>query len=953
MKPIFKGYLSLVLHAHLPYVRHSDRDDYMEERWFFEAMTETYLPLLDLFDRLHRDNVPFRLTMTFSPTLLAMMEDSMMIERYTEYLLRLLKLSLLEMERNRADTPFFKCSEMYNIRLSNLLNLYTACGRDVISKFRTYQDNGSLEIITCAATHAFLPLIKNRESIRAQIKLGVLEYERHFGRKPQGIWLPECAYDARLSSILKECGLSYFIVDHHGIEHARPAPARELSAPVMTPDGIHAFARDPESSRQVWSSHEGYPGDPDYREYYRDIGYDLGWKDAEEWEYIKPFILPSGARINTGMKYYRVSGKDEQKQPYVEEWAKHKASIHAAHFLDCREEQIRQAALCSDSTPLIVCPYDAELFGHWWYEGPLWIELMFRNAADRDDKLTFVTPSGYLQEYPVSEQVEMSFSTWGRNGYAEVWLQPENDWIYRHLHQAEDRLLQLIKHHEEQFCGHPDTAERILNQAVRELMLAQSSDWAFILDSNTVPSYAMKRTNQHLLQCHQLLDMIEHQLYDIAALEQLESAASCFPSASFRLYLPDAWAERPDNAVTPPSPPSSKIKKVLMLAWEFPPLIVGGLSRAVYDLSRHLLAEDMEVHVVTRDISDSAEYELYSGIHVHRVPILQTATPIDFMDWVLQLNLAIADHAFELIREGHSFDFVHAHDWLVYYAAKELKDNCSIPLIATIHATEHGRNHGQIHTDIQHRIHQLEQNLTSEADHVIVCSQSMAQEIETLFALPKHKLSMIPNGVEINANLSAPPAAELMSHRLLYASPQQSILFYIGRLVYEKGIQVLIEGMPFILQSCPDTKLIIAGTGPMKQELMELTERLGLSDVVTFAGFVDDEQRNRLFHMADVCVFPSLYEPFGIVALEAMRSGTPVVVSDTGGLGEIIDHGIDGYKALPGHLESLVWHVSEMLLHRDRADQMAANALQKVKQRYNWETIAVTTRHVYEGVIAR
>ncbi|CAH0117937.1 D-inositol-3-phosphate glycosyltransferase [Paenibacillus sp. CECT 9249] len=967
-----QGYVSLLLHAHLPYVRHLDRDDYMEERWFYEAMTETYLPLIDLFGRLTRDGIPFRLTMSMSPTLLAMMEDPLMQNRYEAHLRKLIRLAEMEIERNADEASILPVAAMYYEKLSHYASLYRDCGRDIIAPFREYQDAGALEIIACAATHAFLPLLKHPESIEAQIALGAAEYERHFRRKPIGIWLPECGYTREISAILHKYGIRYFIADHHALEHARPQPKRGMNSPVMTQEGVHVFARDPESSRQVWSSREGYPGDPDYREYYRDIGFDLGWRDAEEWEYIKPFLLSDGQRIHTGLKYYRVTGDSQPKQPYVEHRARRKAETHARHFLECRERQIGSGTSSLDRKPIVLCPYDAELFGHWWYEGPLWIEALFRELERRPYTVAMVSPSDYLRIYPESETADIPFSSWGRGGYAEVWLQEDNDWIYRHLHRAEERLGQTASRRRNELWGYPETAERILNQAVRELMLAQSSDWAFIIDSKTVPSYAVKRTSLHIANVHRLLDMIDSGIYEQEALEEMERAFPCFPAADYRMYLPEELRQDGDEAgiLRPPSfgkgpaaivsdpgdegmtaPRSAVLRKtVLMLAWEFPPLIVGGLARAVYDLSRHLVSEHADVHVITRDTPEAPAYETMEGIHVHRVRILQTATDIDFMDWVFQLNAAIADCAMELIAQGCRFDFIHAHDWLVYYAAADLKGATGLPLIATIHATEHGRNHGNIHTDIQRRIHELERQLAEEADRVIVCSQAMVKEIMELFALPRHKLTLIPNGVDAGA---VADAADSASFRLRYAQPHERLLFYVGRLVYEKGVHVLIEAMPAILQHCPETKLVIAGTGPMKRELVDLAGRLGLERHIIFTGFILDDERNGLLQAADVCVFPSLYEPFGIVALEAMQSGTPVVVSDTGGFAELIEHGVDGFKALPGHRESLAWHITEMLLNGERAASMAAAAQRKVKRSYHWQSIAVTTRQVYEGVMTR
>ncbi|WP_019421403.1 1,4-alpha-glucan branching protein domain-containing protein [Paenibacillus sp. OSY-SE] len=955
-----QGQIALILHAHLPYVRHPHRPNSLEERWFFEAMMETYLPLIDVFRRLEQDNVPFRITMTLSPTLLSMMEDKLMQSRFEEHLKTSIRLARSETKRLRTNNELQNVAALYLERWLKWLHMYRQCGGRVIEWFRHFVQKGWLECITCAATHAFLPLIKHPVLAHAQIEIGAREHERLLGQRPEGIWLPECAYSPELSPLLQASGIRYFMVDHHGLLTAQPQPHRLQYAPAMTEDGVFAFARDPESSHQVWSSYEGYPGDCDYREYYRDIGFDLGWNDEAEWNYIRPYILEDGARLNTGMKYYRITGAGSDKTPYRLDWALHKVREHAKHFLDSRERQLVQAQSWMDRAPIVVCPYDAELFGHWWFEGPLWVEALFREQHARgeqhEQRTKFVAPSDYIAAYPDSEQTDLTFSSWGRGGYADVWLQERNDWIYKHLHHAEDRLLQYAQRLRDSWGFRP-VQERIMNMALKEWMLAASSDWAFILDAGTVTEYAAERTRQHLGRCHLLLDMLEQGVYDLIQLEKMEAEYPCFKTADYRLLLPDSSSPRRTNmpfyTVLQPLPPppstSPKAKVTLMLAWEFPPLIVGGLSRAVYDLSRHLAEKQCEVHVVTREVPDAPSYELMNGVHVHRVALIHSVTPIDFMDWVFQMNAAMSDGVDALVSRGLTFDFLHAHDWLVYPAAQDIKSTFGCPLIVTIHATEHGRNHGRIQGELPQRIHQMEYQLTEEAEHVIVCSHSMVQEVEQIFSLPRRKITMIPNGVEIRAESAA---IQILSGAAVPAS-EPPLLFYVGRLVFEKGIHVLIEAMPRILQSVPDAKLIIAGTGPMKQELEGQVQAMNLGEQVHFAGFVQDDTRDALIQSARVCVFPSLYEPFGIVALEAMRFGTPVVVSDTGGLAEIVDHGVDGYKALPGHIESLAWHVTDMLLHPEHAAEMAATALYKVRTQYDWNTIAVSTRQVYEGVIAR
>ncbi|MFL1677444.1 1,4-alpha-glucan branching protein domain-containing protein [Paenibacillus dendritiformis] len=959
--PAHTGQIALLLHAHLPYVRHPDRSGTLEERWYFEAVMETYLPLLDRFRRLERDGVPFRLTISLSPTLLAMMDDRRLHERFEAHLAQSIRLASSELDRLTEEGALRQAAAMYLERWRRYQALYRDWGGRLIDGFRHYMERGHLECITSAATHAFLPYVKQEKLVRAQLEAGLQEAERHLGRRPAGLWLPECAYSPALAPQLQACGIRYVAVAYDTWSKAHPAPSSLPYAPVMTTGGIAAFAGDPESSRQVWSSREGYPGDADYREYYRDIGFDLGWHNEAEWNYIRPYLLEDGSRLNTGLKYYRITGAQAAKAPYCPEQALTKAQEHARHFLDCRERQLREARAVMERLPVAVCPYDAELFGHWWYEGPLWLEALFRELHDRQSRqtsgLAFVTLGEALAEgeLPPSPEASLPFGSWGRGGYGEVWLQERNDWIYPLLHEAEDRLVQAAERLGKQADPRP-VLDGMMNRALKEWMLAASSDWAFIMDAGTVVEYAAARTREHLRRCRILLDGVMAGQEEAELLRQWEADYPCFPALDYRTLLGGdeggSALEQRFIRMTGPAPAT----RVLMLAWEFPPLVVGGLSRAVYDLSRHLARGDCEVHVLTRDVPGSPAYERMDGVHVHRVAMLAPLTPPAFMDWVFQMNSALSDGADALVREGLRFDYMHAHDWLVYPAAHDLKETYGWPLISTIHATEYGRNHGRIESGLQRRIHGMEQRLAAESDHVIVCSSAMQDEVERIFALPRCRISMIPNGVAMAEEDSEAPEAQARQMKRTASPPAHEseaygpMLFYVGRLVYEKGVHVLIDAMLQIRQAVPGAKLLIAGTGPMKQELAARIEARGLGGQVRLLGFVDDETRDAYIRAARVCVFPSLYEPFGIVALEAMRFGTPVVVSDTGGLAEIIRHGVDGYKALPGHVESLAWHVTDLLLHPEQASRMAAEAVRTVRRHYDWRAIAASTREVYEGV---
>ncbi|MDP4094163.1 MAG: DUF1957 domain-containing protein [Bacillota bacterium] len=523
-----KGYVALILHAHLPYVRHPECDDYIEERWLFEAISESYIPLINTFEALIDEGIDFRITMSITPPLLFMLSDQVLQAKYIKYLTKLIELSEKEITRTSSQPEFNNLARMYHDKYSE--DLYTFKEKyncNIVAAFKALQDAGKLEIITSAATHGFLPLMTvTPESLRAQVQIGVKTYEKFFGRKPKGMWLPECGYTPAVDSILKENEIEYIITEAHGILYANPKPVYGTFSPIVTPNGIVTFGRDLESSRQVWSSTEGYPGDFDYREYYRDIGYDL------DFEYIKDYISPDGKRINTGLKYYRITGKESGKQPYMPDWARNKAEIHAGNFMLNRQKQIDYLSMKMDKPPIVVCPYDAELFGHWWYEGPVWLDSLIRKISKDQDEIALTTLSEYMVQNPIMQVSTPCASTWGLKGYNEVWLNESNDWIYKHLHKAGERMVELAK--ENPFSS--GIIRAALNQAARELLLAQSSDWAFIIKTGTMVQYAEKRTKDHIGRFTRLYHDIKENNIDTDWLKDIEYRDNIFPDMDYRVY---------------------------------------------------------------------------------------------------------------------------------------------------------------------------------------------------------------------------------------------------------------------------------------------------------------------------------------------------------------------------------------------------------------------------------
>ncbi|GAB6138616.1 glycoside hydrolase family 57 protein [Halanaerobaculum tunisiense] len=526
-----KGYLSLVLHAHLPYIRHPEHEDFMEEHWLFEAITETYIPLLDHFASLHQENIEYRLTMSLTPPLMEMLTDPLLQQRYLDYLDKLIELATKELDRTQDRPQINKTAAHYLQRFQKARKIFVEdydC--NLVTGFKKFQDLGYLEIITCGATHGYLPLMQQYpEAVRAQIEQGVKTYKHHLDRAPRGIWLPECAYYPGMDDILKEYGLRFFVVDTHGILHAEPRPKYGVFAPIYTESGVAAFARDQESSRQVWSSESGYPGDHDYREFYRDVGYDA------PMDYIAPYIHPDGIRMNTGIKYHKITGDKtslHQKEPYDYEVARGRAEEHAADFLSNRVQQIDYLDQLMDRKPVIVSPYDAELFGHWWYEGPDFLYHLLKKTACDQNQVELISPIDYLEEYSSNQVSQPPTCSWGANGYNDVWLDDSNNWIYRHLHQATEKMIELAS-----TINDPDeVTERALNQMARELLLAQSSDWAFIMMTGTTVEYAVYRTKGHIHRLFELYDQIKAGTIDQEWLDELNWKDNLFPNIDYNMY---------------------------------------------------------------------------------------------------------------------------------------------------------------------------------------------------------------------------------------------------------------------------------------------------------------------------------------------------------------------------------------------------------------------------------
>ena len=581
----------MVLHAHLPFVREPEHERFLEENWYFEALTETYLPLLMNFETLIRDQVDFRVAMTLTPPLVSMFDDELLRTRFETRLDSLIELAEKELDRHRRDPEFYDLARFYLDRFVAQRDFYRQrCGRDITSAFRRLQDVGHIEILASAATHGFLPVVRHvPSSVRAQVRIGVDHYEHSFGRSPEGIWLPECGFYPGLDDVLAESGLRYFVVESHALLHGSPRPRYGVYAPVVCPSGVAAFARDPECAKQVWSVEEGFPGAPDYREFYRDVGFD------SHLDYVEPYIGPDGVRIQTGIKYHRVTGETDRKEPYVRERALQQAAEHADTFLAWRQSQMEWVAGQTDIRPVVLAPYDAELFGHWWFEGPEWLNFLLRRIASDQQTILTATPAEYLAESGDLQVSVPAESSWGEGGYNHVWVNEENDWMIPELLGAAETMTDLATVHR----GAEGIRGRALNQAVRELLLAQSSDWAFIVKNRTAVEYATRRVREHLGNFHELATELQsggfdEERSDILATEHLgtmEKKHSLFPNVDFEVFVEDF--PRPSYALP------TEVRHVAFITAEAAPYVkVGGLADVAGALPAALAQQSTRITVI-------------------------------------------------------------------------------------------------------------------------------------------------------------------------------------------------------------------------------------------------------------------------------------------------------------------------------------------------------------------
>jgi len=520
------GSFSLVLHAHLPFVRHPEYPDFLEERWFFEAMSESYLPFLAALRRLEADKVPFRFTLSVSPTLQAMMADPLLGQRYLAYLERQIGFASREAERSRGNPAREAISALYaELYAADREAFATEYECNVLKGFDFFNKKGRIELITTTATHAFMPAFADRaEAASAQIETALISHRKNFGRSPAGIWLPHLGYAPGLEGLLKSYNLAYAVADHRSVLWAEPAPFAATFAPVRCPNGFALFPRDAECSRDLGDRKEGYPASPGYRDFYRDLGYELDEAAVREF-------LPAGkTRVPTGFKYCAVGG--EGPESYDPARAMRLAAEHAKNFVYKRVMTFSRAGAEMERPPLVLAAYDMELFGHWWFEGIAWLEALFREIASRPEEIRAVTPSDCLAGDCEFQVLKPQAASASEDGHSTSWTEGGNAWAWRHVVKAGERMVELA----ERFPNESGLKERALNQAAREALLSQSSDWLQLMrDASTAP-FARSELEASLLAFNRIYDMLSRNAIATEWLTRLEKKDNLFPFINYRMY---------------------------------------------------------------------------------------------------------------------------------------------------------------------------------------------------------------------------------------------------------------------------------------------------------------------------------------------------------------------------------------------------------------------------------
>ena len=526
---MIKGYLGLVLHGHIPWCKKSGTWPAGEE-WLFEAIFESYIPMLNILRELKENNLKTAITINITPILAEQLADEYMKQRFTIYMENLILRAKNDFDRFKNQAKRKEIAEFHLKNFEHVLDTYyNNYYQDILGSFKWLQNEGMVELITCAATHAFLPLMKSDSGIFSQIELAVDTHRKYFGREPKGIWLPECAYrpeidlnGKRRKSIdywIHNSGIEYFFVDAHGILDAELLESNNsiglnTNIGYMLESGVSVFGRNKNASKQVWDAEIGYPGNESYMEFHK--------KDGE-----------------SGLNYWRITNKElpnEHKELYQPEGALKQLELDVDHYIALLRGEVNSFYNAHQTTGIIVSPFDFELYGHWWKEGIQWLRLLF-HAIINADEVNMITISEYLSSYRHTfSTIQMKESSWGEGGHFQVWQNPEHGWIWPYINSSINQLEDLLKKK-----SNPDGwAQRILQQTARELLLMEGSDWPFLLYTKQAKEYANQRFHKHHQFFNKLIwaakDPEDKARISLKELENIESMDSCFQQLNLKYF---------------------------------------------------------------------------------------------------------------------------------------------------------------------------------------------------------------------------------------------------------------------------------------------------------------------------------------------------------------------------------------------------------------------------------
>ena len=495
------------------------------EHWVFESLSETYIPLLEVFERLDRDLVPFRMGIALSPALCHMLADEQLIERYLDFTSKQIEFGEWELERTKDNAELHSLVKFFYDRVVEKRTFFVERHeKNILKGFDYYQRKGRLEILATAATNAFLPFYTGYpEAIQAQFEVAISIYRSNFGKYPQGFWLPELGWDEALDPWLRSYNFCYTLVDAHALVFARPPALKGNFYPAKTPMGIFVFGRDFYAAEDMKKMDK----DPAFRYNCRDQGFEL---PAEN---IRSFLGPQGGRTGTGYKYWASGENGLGKVLYNPEEALEKTKGYARAFLEARLSRLKSAAALMDESALTLCAFEADSFGRSWHEGPLFIESLFREGT-KNREVQFITPTEYLckQDPGAFQTLVPEFSSWGSNGYAETWLDASNDWMYRHAMRALERMVEIA----ERFPDNTGLKERALNQAAREILLMLSSDWSTMLFKQENADYARNRIESSLRNFTTIYEALGSNYISTEWLTNLERRHNIFPNINYRVF---------------------------------------------------------------------------------------------------------------------------------------------------------------------------------------------------------------------------------------------------------------------------------------------------------------------------------------------------------------------------------------------------------------------------------